>query len=128
MKLVIDEAGSDLATELWNTGQPLAASILAYPEGRAALASARRADRLSERTFDNALAEFEQVRYELVAIGVDEILARQAGELADLLGLRGYDAVHLASALALGGDVALISWDADLTAAAKQLGLATAGG
>ena len=64
----------------------------------------------------------------MVLIGIDEILARDAGELADELGLRGYDSVHLASALALGGDdVALITWDVDLRAAAADVGLSTGG-
>jgi predicted nucleic acid-binding protein len=57
---------------------------------------------------------------------MDEALAREAGELADSLALRGYDAVHLASALALGDEeVALITWDRDLGAAAERMGLAT---
>jgi predicted nucleic acid-binding protein len=55
---------------------------------------------------------------------VDAALARESGELAERLGLRGYDAVHLASALALGdGEVALITWDLELRSAAENLGL-----
>lgn len=55
---------------------------------------------------------------------MDAALARKSGELAERLGLRGYDAVHLASALALGdGEVALITWDLDLRAAAENMGL-----
>jgi predicted nucleic acid-binding protein len=33
-----------------------------------------------------------------------------------------YDAVHLASALALGADTTLVSWDEDLRRAASQSG------
>ena len=106
----------------------MASSILAHPEGRAALAAARRGGRLREKAFRQALADFEQVQRELVSIGIDETLAHQAGELADALGLRGYDAVHLASALALGGEeVALITWDGDLGGAAERMGLGVAG-
>ena len=47
---------------------------------------------------------FESLHGELLLVGIDGLLARQAGELAEQLGLRGYDAVHLASALALGTD------------------------
>jgi predicted nucleic acid-binding protein len=61
-------------------------------------------------------------------IGVDEALAREAGQLADDQGLRGYDAVHLACALALDGDeTALVTWDVDLRQAADRLGLSTGG-
>ena len=36
-------------------------------------------------------------------IGVDDPLARLAGELAETYGLRGYDAVHLASTISIEG-------------------------
>lgn len=35
----------------------------------------------------------------MLLIGIDWSLARHAGELAEVHGLRGYDAVHLATAL-----------------------------
>jgi uncharacterized protein len=113
---------------LWNAAERVASSILAYPEGRAALAAARRSGRLSSDAHRQALAEFEQVQRELALVGLDEALAHDAGELADALALRGYDAVHLASALASGGDeVALITWDVDLGVAAERMGLGTRG-
>jgi predicted nucleic acid-binding protein len=121
--------GSERAAELWSAGEPVASSILAYPEGRAALAAAERSDRLGEDAFARALAEFEEIQGELALIGIDEALARQAGELAEGLQLRGYDAVHLASALALQSDeVALVTWDADLHAAAEEVGLGVVDG
>ena len=64
---------------------------------------------------------------ELVIVGVDEALAQHAGEIADERALRGYDAVHLASALALGsGETILVTWDLDLSNAAVDAGLAVA--
>jgi uncharacterized protein len=57
---------------------------------------------------------------------VDEQLAREAGDLAERFALRGYDAVHLASALSLGGPITLVTWDADLRNAAAQTGCALA--
>lgn len=118
------ESDSDRAADLWNSPYPVAASILAYPEGRAALAAAGRAGRLSKQKHAQALADFEDLSHDLVSVGVDDDLARRAGQLAEDLGLRGYDAVHLATALDLGDpDVALITWDADLRRAAEQAGL-----
>ena len=60
---------------------------------------------------------------------MDLVLARQAGELAADLGLRGYDAVHLASAFAIGAD-AIVTWDTKLGDGARRsgLGVAPAGG
>lgn len=128
MKLVVVEDGSDLAAELWASAYPAASSILAYPEGRAALAAARRLDRLGKKVHREALTAFEELFGDLVAIGVDEGLAVRAGEHAEDLGLRGYDAVHLATALELGDEeVVLVTWDRDLARAAERVGLGVAG-
>ncbi|MFI5009493.1 MAG: type II toxin-antitoxin system VapC family toxin [Solirubrobacterales bacterium] len=126
VKLVIVEPGSELVAELWGTQLRAASSILCYPEGRAALAAARRGRRLSAPGYDRAREEFESLHGELVLVGIDGLLARRAGELAEEHELRGYDAVHLASALALGADTTLITWNEDLKRAAAQRGCAIA--
>lgn len=52
-------------------------------------------------------------------IGLDDALARSAGELAERHALRGYDAVHLASATAIDDpDLVIATWDRDLASAA----------
>jgi predicted nucleic acid-binding protein len=112
--------------DLWDTRLRAASSILCYPEGRAALAAARRGRRLSATGYGRARQEFESLQGELVLVGIDGPLARHAGELAEELELRGYDAVHLASALALGSDSTLVTWDEDLRRAAAQSGCAVA--
>ena len=123
---MIVEDGSGLVAELWGTRHQAASSILAYPEGRAALAAARRAGRLSPKGHSRAREEFESVQSELLLVGIDAPLARQAGQLAAELALRGYDAVHLASAFAVGSATVLVSWDDDLRRAATRSGYAVA--
>jgi uncharacterized protein len=124
--LIVVEDGSDVAGELWDS-YPAASSVLAYPEARAALAAARRARRLTARGHARAVGELDALNAELVIVGVDEALAQRAGELADERALRGYDAVHLASALALGaGETVVVTWDRDLNTAAAGAGLAVA--
>lgn len=103
-----------------------ASSILAYPEGRAALAAAHRTGRLTDHGYGRALADFEAAHDELVVVGMDDALARHAGALAADRRLRGYDAVHLASALTLGAGTVLITWDKDLRRAAMESGCAVA--
>lgn len=123
------EDGSDEASELWNSPHAAASSLLFRPEGWAALAAARQSGRLSGHGYERSLADFEQLRMELAVIGIDEPLAERAGELAADLGLRGYDAVHLASALELDADdTVLVTWDRDLSDAAVRSGLAVAPG
>ena len=125
---MLDEQGSDLALELWSSSARAASSLLAYPEGRAALAAAHRAGRLDQRLYRESQRRFDHTYEELVAIGVDQQLTRTAGDLASEFSLRGYDAVHLATALGLAEhDVALVSWDRDLSRAATVAGLAVLG-
>jgi predicted nucleic acid-binding protein len=117
-----------LATKLWGSAYPAVSSILAYPEGRAALAAARRMGRLGAAAHREALTAFEEVQAELVTIGLDQDLAVRAGGYAEDLGLRGYDAVHLATALELGDEeVVVVTWDRDLARATERVGLGVAG-
>jgi predicted nucleic acid-binding protein len=123
---VIAEEGSELASELWAAPHPGVSSILAYPEGHAALAAARRAARLNTAAHTRALADFKSLHGELSLIGIDVQLAHEAGELAETFALHGYDAVHLASALSAGETVTLVSWDENLRRAAARNGCALA--
>lgn len=121
------EEGSDVVAQSWGIPKPAASSILSYREGRAALAAARRSARLTARGQRQAFADLEEVQRDLLIIGVDQPLAVEAGRLAEELGLRGYDAVHLASATALGA-VTVVTWNRDLSRAAQRQGLAVAPG
>ena len=125
---MIREPGSELVARLWGSACPAVSSVLAYPEGRAALAAAQRDGRLAGGSYERALEGFEELYEEVVSLGVDEPLARSAGQDAADHGLRGYDAVHLATALELGEEeVVLVTWDTDLAHAAEAAGLGVAG-
>ena len=123
---MVAEDSSELAAQLWDTPHPAASSILAYPEGRAALAAARRARRLTPAAHRDAVDDFDATYAQLTLVGLDEALARRAGNLAAEAGLRGYDAVHLASAMLLGPTTTFVTWDAELRSAAYGCGLAVA--
>jgi predicted nucleic acid-binding protein len=125
---VIAEEGSEAASELWATSHLAASSILAFPEGRAALAAAHRGARLTPAAHSRARQDFDALHGELSLIGVDGQLARVAGQLAEAFALRGYDAVHLASALS-AGEATLVTWDKDLrrAALANRCAIAPAG-
>ena len=119
----MEEDGSGVVAELWNGDHPVASGVMTYAEGRAALGAARRAKRLTASQHSRALGDFDARASELIWIDIDERLARHAGEQADALGLRGYDSVHLATALELRDEVAMITWDAELRRAAERVGL-----
>jgi predicted nucleic acid-binding protein len=109
---------------LWETDHFASSSILCYPEGHAALAAARRGRRLTSDQYRTAAGDFDSLLGELHLLGVDLALTRHAGRLA-VDGLRGYDAVHLASALAIGAD-AVVTWDNNLGRGAQRSGLGVA--
>jgi predicted nucleic acid-binding protein len=126
IKLIVAEDGSELAAELW-ADHRAACNVLGYAEARAALAAATRAKRLTGQAHRRAVAALDALHAELLVIGVDEKLVHDAGDLAEKHALRGYDAVHLASALALGAaDTLMLTWDHDLNRAATDAGLAVA--
>jgi predicted nucleic acid-binding protein len=121
----LEEDGSQLADELWSRSSARVASRLVYPEARAALAAAQRGARIDERTHRSTVDDLHAACEAMALIGVDWALARHAGELAERYGLRGYDAVHLATALAAdAADLVLVTWDRGLSLAAVQAGIA----
>lgn len=73
-----------------------------------------------------AVEDFEVIQDELLLVGVDVPLSHEAGDLAEQQGLRGYDAVHLASALSLGHATTVVTWDEQLRRAAAAAGCAIA--
>jgi len=124
--VVIDEPSSMVASRLWDEADRVVSSRLVYVEGRAALAMAHRLDRIDEAELREAVDTFESLHDQLDVIEVTEGLLREAGGLAEQLSLRGYDAVHLASArLVDDAEMVLATGDQSLLVAARALGLAT---
>lgn len=124
LKLLLEEEGADQAATLWEAADVALTGRLAYPEARAALAAALRARRLSARGHDTAVSQLQRRWRQLHVVDLDQDLAEAAGDLAERHALSGYDAVHLASALAAGRrETLLVTWDADLAAAGREVGL-----
>jgi len=127
LKLVLDESGSDIASAIWNGCDAALSSRLAYPEVCAALAAAGRNHDLTRAEARAAAAEWETFWASMRPVELSAEVERSAGELAVLHGIRGADAIHLASALAPGAtDLILVVWDRRLHAGAIAAGLAVA--
>lgn len=127
VKLVLDEAGSDIAARLWNGCDAALSSRLAYPEVRAALAAAGRNHDLTASDVSDALADWETFWGAVRPVELSRDVERAAGSLAVAHGLRGADAVHLASALAVGRPGLTVAvWDRRLHAGVVAAGLAVA--
>lgn len=125
VKLVLDEPGSDLAADLWDGCDAALTSRLTHPEVCAALAAAGRNHDLDQDDLVAALGWWEELRSAIRPVELTSKVESDAGGLAANHGLRGADAVHLASALAVGDDgLVLAVWDRRLHAAARTVGLA----
>lgn len=127
IKLLVQEEGSDLVAELWDGCDAALASRLAYPEVCAALAAAGRNHDLSHDDLDLAEQAWEQYWASVRPVELSATVERRAGQLARTHALRGDDAVHLASALALADpDLVIAAWDRRLHAGAANAGLQVA--
>ncbi len=121
VKLIIEEPASDIAATLWDGCDVAVSSRLAYPEVRATLAAAGRAHRLDARSQRQAEAAWEDFWDAVQPVELTAMVTAYAGQLARQHALRGADAVHLASALALGAeDTLFAAWDRRLRSGAAQ--------
>lgn len=126
IKLLIEEPGSDAAAATWDTADARFTARITYVEARAALASARRSDRISSATLTRATRGLHDRFSEMHVVELTALVAREAGDLAEGRSLRGYDAVHLASAIAVDESIVMTTWDQDLIGSARRIGMAIA--
>jgi predicted nucleic acid-binding protein len=127
VKLVVQEPGSDVAAQLWDGCDAALSSRLAHPEVRAALAALARNGALASATVGEIERDWQRYWSAVQPVELTSAVERAAGELAGEHALRGADAVHLASALAVGADQLVVAaWDRRLHAGARRAGLAVA--
>ena len=121
--LVLEEPGSALARAAWAASVPVCSSRLLVVETAAALSRAQRMARIDATEHDSLRTEFAALLAMLSFIEVSAAIIDRAAEHAARYGLRGYDAVHLASAEAAGGnDIAFATGDSELLAAVGACG------
>jgi uncharacterized protein len=123
----VDEEGASLVRSGVQDSIAVASSLIAFVETRAAFARRRRTGELRPDDHRRLTQEFETDWNQYVKIDVTESLVLDAARLAEAHGLRAYDAIHLASALALRGRVSepptFACWDRGLRAAVGREGL-----
>jgi len=116
LKLLLPEHGRDAATAAWERADSIVASTVIYPEARAATAAAVRHRRVKREV---TVARLELLVGEMSFVEPSHDLLWHAGDLAERHGLRGYDAVHLASALDVKEDLVVVAADMRLLNAAR---------
>ncbi len=123
VKGFIAERGSDRIKEMVRGGEPAATSKIGYAEVHAALARRRREGALSSRRYAQACRRFEADWEAYVRVDLRDEVLQLARDLIQRRPLRGFDAIHLASALMLGRELGepmkFVAADARLLAAAE---------
>lgn len=124
--LLIAEPTSAACRRFWDDADDVVSSRLLYVETAAALAQARRLDRLTDQEHHASLELLDQLWSAVDVAEVHEPVVARAATLAHQLALRGYDAVHCASAEQVNDeDVVAATGDQRLLAAWTELGIAT---
>lgn len=123
--ILIAEPTTRICQRVWRDADRRVSCRLAYVEASAALAAAERYGRITESEHRVARANLDRIWPDVDVIEIGDEVARSAAEFARSLALRGYDAVHCASAHAIAdSDVVAVGGDAALLEAWESLGLA----
>ena len=124
VKLYVEEPLSQELSYAVDEAEAVATSLLAYTEAIAVFARARREVRLSPQEYRRVVDAFEEDWSRYITVEVTDRLVKTAGHLAASRALRGYDALHLASALSLRervpSSMMFVAFDRALNVAAKR--------
>jgi predicted nucleic acid-binding protein len=127
LKQYIQEAGSEDVEKLLASSEGTGTNQLTYVEMASAISRAVRMELISadeaQLTWEDFLVDWEL----LVRLDTSGQITKRAATLAWEHGLRGYDAMHLASALtwqdAIDTPVTLATYDRELWSAAQKAGM-----
>lgn len=124
--LLVAEPSSAGCRRFWDDADAVVTSRLTYVETAAALAQAERMGRLTDAALETCTGLLDRLWDEVDIAEADEIVIARAAVLARQFSLRGYDAVHCASAEQLDDEsVVAASGDQRLLSAWAALGMAT---
>ncbi len=123
IKRFVNERGSDLVAAIVARQGPIATAKIAYAEVHAGLARKRREGGLSAKQYGRTRETFEEDWEAYVRVDLHDDILVLARDLIQRHPLRGFDAIHLASALslrtALGEAIRFVAADARLLQAAE---------
>lgn len=127
VKLYVDEEGSAFVRDSVDRASHVATSRVAYPEARSAIARRQAEHLFSPAVGRRVVAALDKDFLALVVVELVAGVATSAGELAARHAIRGFDAIHVASALEcgrlLGTDPSFLTFDRRQAQAAHREGL-----
>jgi uncharacterized protein len=107
VKLYVEEDESLKVESLVESAEFTATSIVAYAEARAAFSRRFREKAFTLKEHNRIKKFFDKDWNSYLILSVTEDIIRLAGNLAEKYALRGFDSIHLASALKLRSELSL---------------------
>ena len=127
VKLYVEEEDSFEIADLVKSSTATATSLIAYAEARAALARRFREKAFTPSEYRRLVSSLNEDWRDYLIMKLTNKLVRLAGDLAERHSLRGFDAIHLSSAVGLRDElsapVLFSSSDRKLQKASKLEGL-----
>ena len=129
VKKYFEEKHSSEVISAWKSSLGISTSAVAYAELLAAVYRKASETRANKSLFQSVVSTFQEDWSSFIIVEVDNRLNETIHKVIANHGLRGFDAIHLASALAIGSAVAdnflFACYDEKLRQAARAEGLET---
>lgn len=130
IKRYVEEEGTQIVDKLWSASTERATSVVAFAETVAAFSRKRREGILTDKEHAATLRLFKNDFDSFVLVTITPLLNGTIERLVKLYPLRGFDAIHLSSALMLrefgGIPVHFACFDSSLNEVALEEGLTIA--
>ena len=124
VKLYVEESESSKVDDLVKSSEVTATSLVAYAEAMAAFARRYREKAFSSDEYNRMKEVFNKDWSRYLILSITEDMIRLAGDLTEKHALRGFDSIHLASALTLrqelSSPIVFSCFDDNLQKASKQ--------
>ena len=127
VKLYVEEIDSEKIKNFAHNAAAVSTSKIAYAEARAAFARKQKEEEFSLKVLRKTVEDLNRDWESYFVIEITDGLIRFAGDIAEKYLLRGFDSIHLASAVHLKNkiraDVHFSSYDTRLNQSAEKEGI-----
>ena len=127
VKRYVEEEGAAQVNEFWDNASAVSTSVVAFAETMAVFKRKQRERVLSSSEYEEIVREFKEDYRHLLLVPVSEALNIAIEDLLKRHSMRGFDAIHLASAKVFNGvddeDLLFACFDQALNNAATKEGL-----
>ena len=127
VKLYVEETETNQIVELVRSSEIISTSLIAYAEARAAFARRFRENAFAPEEYTRLKSVFDKDWSNYFILSITGDLIKMAGDLSEKHALRGFDSIHLASAVTLRNEldenIIFSCFDNNLNKAAQHEGL-----